>query len=162
MAARARLREARVLSRSLIPTSPLEEAEETGEVDEVDDEVAKRRRVSDELGRLLGRVDSELSEEDKIIVERARRMERFFSQPFAVASAFTTRSPRPQARRRPGTWRAPPWPGPGSALSIPSRGRRSGLRSGLGRDLGLAPPTGGPPCAGTWGLAPIHACGAED
>ena len=63
---RVLLREARVLSRSLIPTSPVEEAEETGEVD---DEVAKRRRVSDELGRLqclLGRVDSELSEEDKI------------------------------------------------------------------------------------------------
>ena len=64
---RVLLREARVLSRSLIPTSPVEEAEETGEVD---DEVAKRRRVSDELGRLrllqlLGRVDSELSEEDK-------------------------------------------------------------------------------------------------
>ena len=31
----------------------------------------------------------ELSEEDKIIVERARRIERFFSQPFAVAEAFT-------------------------------------------------------------------------
>ena len=62
---RVLLREARVLSRSLIPTSPVEEAEETGEVD---DEVAKRRRVSDELGRLedlLGRVDSELSEEEK-------------------------------------------------------------------------------------------------
>ena len=86
---RVLLREARVLSRSLIPTSPVEEAEETGEVD---DEVAKRRRVSDELGRLedlLGRVDSELSEEDKIVVERARRIERFFSQPFAVATAFT-------------------------------------------------------------------------
>ena len=63
---RVLLREARVLSRSLIPTSPVEEAEETGEVDDAD-EVAKRRRVSDELGRLdlLGRVDSELSEEDK-------------------------------------------------------------------------------------------------
>lgn len=31
----------------------------------------------------------ELSEEDKIIVGRARRLERFFSQPFSVAEAFT-------------------------------------------------------------------------
>jgi F-type H+-transporting ATPase subunit beta len=31
----------------------------------------------------------ELSEDDKIVVERARRIERFFSQPFSVASAFT-------------------------------------------------------------------------
>jgi len=31
----------------------------------------------------------ELSEEDKVVVERARRIERFFSQPFAVAKAFT-------------------------------------------------------------------------
>jgi len=31
----------------------------------------------------------ELSEEDKQLVERARRIERFFSQPFAVAKAFT-------------------------------------------------------------------------
>jgi F-type H+-transporting ATPase subunit beta len=31
----------------------------------------------------------ELSEEDKVIVERARRIERFFSQPFHVAEAFT-------------------------------------------------------------------------
>jgi hypothetical protein len=29
------------------------------------------------------------SGEDKVIVERTRRLERFFSQPFAVASAFT-------------------------------------------------------------------------
>lgn len=31
----------------------------------------------------------ELSEEDKVIVGRARRLERFFSQPFSVAEAFT-------------------------------------------------------------------------
>jgi F-type H+-transporting ATPase subunit beta len=31
----------------------------------------------------------ELSEDDKVLVERARRIERFFSQPFAVAKAFT-------------------------------------------------------------------------
>ena len=31
----------------------------------------------------------ELSEEDKLIVARARKMQRFFSQPFFVAEAFT-------------------------------------------------------------------------
>jgi len=32
-----------------------------------------------------------LSEEDKLIVHRARRIERFLSQPFLVAEAFTGR-----------------------------------------------------------------------
>ncbi len=31
----------------------------------------------------------ELSEEDKLIVSRARKIERFFSQPFYVAQQFT-------------------------------------------------------------------------
>jgi F-type H+-transporting ATPase subunit beta len=31
----------------------------------------------------------ELSEEDKMVVHRARRIERFLSQPFLVAEAFT-------------------------------------------------------------------------
>jgi F-type H+-transporting ATPase subunit beta len=31
----------------------------------------------------------ELSEEDKLVVHRARRVQRFLSQPFFVASAFT-------------------------------------------------------------------------
>ena len=31
----------------------------------------------------------ELAEEDKLIVSRARKMERFFSQPFYVATTFT-------------------------------------------------------------------------
>ena len=31
----------------------------------------------------------ELSEEDKLTVERARKMQRFMSQPFAVAQVFT-------------------------------------------------------------------------
>jgi F-type H+-transporting ATPase subunit beta len=34
----------------------------------------------------------ELSEDDKLIVARARRIERFLSQPFFVAEAFTGRS----------------------------------------------------------------------
>ncbi len=57
-------------------------------------------RVAREVQRILQRYKDlqdiiailgmdELSEEDKVIVERARRLERFFSQPFSVASAFT-------------------------------------------------------------------------
>src|SRR5512138_483018 len=54
-------------------------------------------RVAREVQRILQRYKDlqdiiailgmdELSEEDKIVVERARRLERFFSQPFAVAT----------------------------------------------------------------------------
>jgi F-type H+-transporting ATPase subunit beta len=34
----------------------------------------------------------ELSDEDKLIVARARKIERFFSQPFTVAQQFTGRA----------------------------------------------------------------------
>ena len=33
--------------------------------------------------------DSELSEEDKLVVSRARKIQRFLSQPFFVAEVFT-------------------------------------------------------------------------
>src|SRR2546426_11692041 len=57
-------------------------------------------RVAREVQRILQRYKDlqdiiailgmdELSEEDKIVMERARRIERFFSQPFSVATAFT-------------------------------------------------------------------------
>jgi F-type H+-transporting ATPase subunit beta len=57
-------------------------------------------RVAREVQRILQRYKDlqdiiailgmdELSEDDKILVERARRIERFFSQPFSVATAFT-------------------------------------------------------------------------
>ena len=36
----------------------------------------------------------ELSEEDKLTVSRARRMQRFLSQPFTVAEVFTGRKVR--------------------------------------------------------------------
>ncbi len=36
----------------------------------------------------------ELSEDDKLIVSRARKIERFFSQPFFVAQQFTSREGR--------------------------------------------------------------------
>ena len=50
-------------------------------------QILQRYRDLQDIIAILGM--DELSEEDKIIVERARRIERFFSQPFAVASAFT-------------------------------------------------------------------------
>jgi F-type H+-transporting ATPase subunit beta len=47
----------------------------------------QRYRELQDIIAILG-VD-ELSEDDKLIVHRARRMERFLSQPFIVAEAFT-------------------------------------------------------------------------
>ena len=49
--------------------------------------VLQRYRDLQDIIAILG-VD-ELSDEDKLTVARARKLERFFSQPFAVASAFT-------------------------------------------------------------------------
>ena len=50
-------------------------------------QILQRYRDLQDIIAILGM--EELSEEDKVIVERARRIERFFSQPFAVATAFT-------------------------------------------------------------------------
>jgi F-type H+/Na+-transporting ATPase subunit beta len=50
----------------------------------------QRYRDLQDIIAILG-VD-ELSEEDKLIVSRARKIERFFSQPFFVAEAFTGKS----------------------------------------------------------------------
>ena len=47
----------------------------------------QRYRDLQDIIAILG-VD-ELSEEDKLIVSRARKIERFFSQPFIVAEQFT-------------------------------------------------------------------------
>jgi len=47
----------------------------------------QRYRELQDIIAILG-VD-ELSEEDKLVVHRARRMERFLSQPFLVAEVFT-------------------------------------------------------------------------
>jgi F-type H+-transporting ATPase subunit beta len=47
----------------------------------------QRYRDLQDIIAILG-VD-ELSEEDKLIVSRARKIERFFSQPFFVAQQFT-------------------------------------------------------------------------
>jgi F-type H+-transporting ATPase subunit beta len=49
--------------------------------------ILQRYRELQDIIAILG--VEELSEEDKIIVHRARRIERFLSQPFLVAEAFT-------------------------------------------------------------------------
>jgi F-type H+-transporting ATPase subunit beta len=53
-------------------------------------EVLQRYKELQDIIAILG-ID-ELSDEDKVVVSRARKMERFLSQPFFVAEAFTGRS----------------------------------------------------------------------
>ncbi len=53
-------------------------------------EILQRYKELQDLIAILG-ID-ELSDEDKLLVGRARRVERFLSQPFFVAEAFTGRS----------------------------------------------------------------------
>jgi F-type H+-transporting ATPase subunit beta len=50
-------------------------------------QILQRYRELQDIIAILG-ID-ELSEEDKLVVHRARRIERFLSQPFLVAEAFT-------------------------------------------------------------------------
>ncbi len=58
----------------------------------------QRYRELQDIIAILG-VD-ELSEADKLVVHRARRMERFLSQPFLVAEAFTEQARRDHAAGR--------------------------------------------------------------
>lgn len=51
--------------------------------------ILQRYKALEDIIRILGM--EELSEEDKVIVKRARRIQRFLSQPFFVAEAFTGR-----------------------------------------------------------------------
>ena len=53
-------------------------------------QILQRYRELQDIIAILG-VD-ELTEEDKQVVNRARRIERFLSQPFFVAEAFTGKS----------------------------------------------------------------------
>jgi F-type H+-transporting ATPase subunit beta len=55
-------------------------------------QILQRYRELQDIIAILG-VD-ELSEEDKLVVHRARRIERFLSQPFLVAEAFTGKEGR--------------------------------------------------------------------
>ena len=50
-------------------------------------EILQRYQSLQDIIAILG--VEELSEEDKLIVARARKIERFFSQPFFVAEQFT-------------------------------------------------------------------------
>ena len=50
-------------------------------------EILQRYKDLQDIIAILGM--DELSEEDKVVVRRARRIERFFSQPFFVAEQFT-------------------------------------------------------------------------
>ncbi len=71
--------------------------------------VLQRYKDLQDIIAILG-VD-ELSEDDKLIVSRARKIERFFSQPFFVAQQFTGREGRyvPLARDRARFPRDPGW-----------------------------------------------------
>ena len=85
-------------------------------------QILQRYRDLQDIIAILG-VD-ELSEEDKLIVARARRIERFLSQPFFVTEVFTGKAGNfvpssaaalpsaataaPSARRRPAATRTPP------------------------------------------------------
>jgi F-type H+-transporting ATPase subunit beta len=50
-------------------------------------EILQRYKELQDIIAILGM--DELSDEDKVIVQRARKVERFLSQPFTVAEAFT-------------------------------------------------------------------------
>ncbi len=52
-------------------------------------EILQRYKDLQDIIAILGM--DELSDEDKLIVQRARKIERFLSQPFNVAEAFTGR-----------------------------------------------------------------------
>jgi F-type H+-transporting ATPase subunit beta len=67
--------------------SPLYVGDEHYQVARRVQQILQRYKDLQDIIAILGM--DELSEDDKILVERARRIERFFSQPFAVASAFT-------------------------------------------------------------------------
>jgi len=67
--------------------SPLYVGQEHYDVAQQVQRILQRYRDLQDIIAILGM--DELSEEDKIVVERARRIERFFSQPFSVATAFT-------------------------------------------------------------------------
>ena len=52
-------------------------------------EILQRYKDLQDIIAILGM--DELSDEDKVVVQRARRLERFLSQPFNVAEQFTGR-----------------------------------------------------------------------
>jgi F-type H+/Na+-transporting ATPase subunit beta len=55
-------------------------------------QILQRYKDLQDIIAILGM--DELSDEDKLIVQRARRIQRFFSQPFFVAEQFTGKAGR--------------------------------------------------------------------
>src|SRR5215469_9755380 len=55
-------------------------------------QVLQRYKALQDIIAILGM--DELSDEDKVVVQRARKIERFLSQPFFVAAVFTGREGR--------------------------------------------------------------------
>ncbi len=108
-------------SRVLEPRTVGQEHYETARA--VQETLQKYKSLQDIIA-ILGM--DELSEEDKLTVSRARKIQRFLSQPFHVAEVFTgipgkfvqvedtirsfkavvERRIRPSARKRPSTWSA--------------------------------------------------------
>jgi F-type H+-transporting ATPase subunit beta len=109
-------------------------------------EVLQRYRELQDIIAILG-ID-ELSDEDRVLVQRARKIERFLSQPFHVAEQFTgtdgtyvpigetgplvPRDPRRQARR-PARGRVPAQGRDRRRRVRGRQGRRQVRRRGLGR-----------------------------
>ena len=105
-------------------------------------QILQRYKALQDIIAILGM--DELSEDDKIAVARARKIERFLSQPFHVAEVFTgapgmfvdladtikgfkdvwRRQVRPSARKRPSTWSAPSRPRSRRARSSRPRRRK--------------------------------------
>ena len=83
-------------------------------------EVLQRYKELQDIIAILG-ID-ELSDEDKLAVARARKIERFLSQPFFVAEAFTGRAGRLRAGR-------------GDGARLPRDPRRQARRPARGRLL---------------------------
>ena len=110
--------------------------------------ILQRYKALQDIIAILGM--DELSEEDKRIVARARKIERFLSQPFHVAEVFTGKSGRARRREghgeglqgpcamastitcpsRPSTWSAPSTKPSRRRKNSPPRHKRPNLRPG--------------------------------
>ena len=111
-------------------------------------QVLQRYRELQDIIAILG-ID-ELSEEDRVLVQRARRIERFLSQPFHVAEQFTGTPGRLRADRRDralvprGAQRRPRRPARVGVLPQGVDRRRArgvqGRQEGLGRGRGRGDP----------------------
>ncbi len=111
-------------------------------------EILQRYKELQDIISILG-ID-ELSDEDKLTVQRARKIERFLSQPFHVAEAFTgTPAPTCRSRRRSAASTKSSKASTTSCPSARSSSRARSTRSSRTRRAALpASPAGGR--SGTW------------